>query len=329
MKVSVIVAAYNIEKYIQRCLESISFQTLKDIEIIVVNDGSIDSTLEIIENMANREDRIKIINQQNKGLIEARKSGLNVANGEYVLFVDGDDWIEKNSLEMLYSNAKQNCSDIVMYNFFVSSDTKREKRRVIISDLCSDDYLENIFLNKLIPSIWSKFIRLDFIRKNNVEFPSNISFAEDLATVSSLFMNNPRVSVLEKNLYNYYIREESITNTVNNKVLELDRAFNFIEKLLKQKEVYSKYKYTYEYMIYLHMFDFWGSRYWNIKGIGDELFKKYIRRNINIKENKYINDMICRCSLGKKIRIRLYHRNYNLGKLYDYSLYMKNMIINN
>ena len=81
MKVSVIVAAYNIEDYIQRCLESISFQTLKDIEIIVVNDGSVDSTLEIINNIANGDKRVKIINKENKGLIEARKSGLKLPVG--------------------------------------------------------------------------------------------------------------------------------------------------------------------------------------------------------------------------------------------------------
>ena len=101
MKVSVIIPAYNIEDYIGRCLESIIKQTLKDIEIIVVNDGSNDNTLAIINVFARKDNRIKIVDKKNKGSIEARKSGFKVANGEFILFIDGDDWIENDCLEIL------------------------------------------------------------------------------------------------------------------------------------------------------------------------------------------------------------------------------------
>ena len=99
-KISVIVAAYNVEEYIERCLNSLVDQTMDDIEIIVVNDGSKDATLEKIDQYTG-DRRIKVIDKENCGLIEARKSGLSVAEGEYVQFVDGDDWLKKDACEKL------------------------------------------------------------------------------------------------------------------------------------------------------------------------------------------------------------------------------------
>ncbi|MDU4936124.1 MAG: glycosyltransferase family A protein, partial [Peptostreptococcaceae bacterium] len=102
MKVSIIIAAYNIEDYINRCLNSIVNQSFKDIEIIVVNDGSTDNTINIINNFAKNDVRIKVIDKKNGGLIEARKSGLARASGEYILFLDGDDWLHIEAIEKLY-----------------------------------------------------------------------------------------------------------------------------------------------------------------------------------------------------------------------------------
>ena len=113
MKVSIIVAAYNIEDYIKRCMYSIVNQTFKDIEIIVVNDGSTDNTLNIINDFAKNDARIKIIDKKNGGLIEARKSGLEIASGEYILFLDGDDWLHLEAIEKLYQEAKKDNFDIV------------------------------------------------------------------------------------------------------------------------------------------------------------------------------------------------------------------------
>ena len=93
-EVSVIIIAYNIEQYIEKCIKSVINQTFKEIEILIVNDGSTDKTLSIINEWALKDKRIKIINQVNKGAIEARKAGLDKCNGKYVLFVDGDDWLE-------------------------------------------------------------------------------------------------------------------------------------------------------------------------------------------------------------------------------------------
>ena len=115
-KVSIIVPAYNAENYIEKCILSLTKQTLKEIEIIVVNDGSIDNTSSILSAIANKDSRIKIINQENKKQGAARNRGLEIAQGEYIIFVDSDDEIELNYCEELYNTAQKYNADIVTTN---------------------------------------------------------------------------------------------------------------------------------------------------------------------------------------------------------------------
>ena len=111
--ISVIVPVYNVEKYVEECVESILNQTLKNTEVLIVNDGSTDKSNELVNNLANKDNRITVINQSNKGLSIARTVGVNLARGEYVSFIDSDDWIEKSMCEEMYKSAKNNNCDIV------------------------------------------------------------------------------------------------------------------------------------------------------------------------------------------------------------------------
>ena len=179
IKVSIAIAAYNIEDYVSRCLESVVAQTLKDIEIIVVNDGSTDNTLYKIQNFGKVDDRIVVVNQKNKGLIEARKSALRVAKGEYILFIDGDDWLKLNCVEVLYNKAKLKESDIVLFNSFRAfEDGRLEKYRSFEENLdLNSDNVKKILSGEIKANIWSKFIKLYFIKINNIKYPSNITYA--------------------------------------------------------------------------------------------------------------------------------------------------------
>ena len=118
VKVSVIIIAYNVDKYIEKCINSVINQTLNELEIIIVNDGSTDSTLDKINNAKINDNRFIVINQSNAGVMEARKSGLNIAKGEYILFIDGDDWIEKECIEKLYLQTQNEKYDILLFNAF-------------------------------------------------------------------------------------------------------------------------------------------------------------------------------------------------------------------
>lgn len=317
IKVSIIVPAYNIEKYIYKCIDSIKKQTLKEIEIIIVNDGSTDSTLNIINNLALKDSRIKIIDKKNEGSIEARKSGLELANGEYILFVDGDDWLELGAIELLYKKSVENNLDILIYNAYSSYDDRKEQFNIFNKNL-TEDMFECLLLGKIQPCLWSKFIKLEYIKNNNVEFVSDISYAEDLATTASLFMHNPNLGYLNDYLYNYYQRDNSITKTVNNRVLEIDEAIKFIKRKMKEKGLYNKYKDEYEYMIYTHIIENQLlSIYYKYESIGKKLHKQYKDNNININKNKYIKEKIAKYPLSQRIRTRAYCKSYSWGKLYD------------
>ena len=115
VKISIIVPVYNTEPYLEQCLDSIINQTLEDIEIICVNDGSTDNSLSILEEYASKDNRIRIINQENKGQGFARNNGLKNVNGEYVLFVDSDDWIELNTCEALYKKVNELDLDMLFF----------------------------------------------------------------------------------------------------------------------------------------------------------------------------------------------------------------------
>ena len=132
--VSVIVAAYNIEGYIERCLNSIVNQTFKDLEIIVVNDGSTDKTLKKIQDIAEKDSRIIIIDKVNGGVNSARNTGLKKSKGEYILFVDGDDWLELDAIDKLYKNIKDRNLDVLVYNAYNAYNTEKKQLHTFLND---------------------------------------------------------------------------------------------------------------------------------------------------------------------------------------------------
>ncbi|MGL6058973.1 MAG: glycosyltransferase family 2 protein [Culicoidibacterales bacterium] len=317
-QVSVIIAAYNIEKYIDKCIESIVNQTLRKIEVIVVNDGSTDSTLEIIKGKAGKDNRIKIVDKQNAGLIEARKSGLAVAKGEYLLFVDGDDWLELEALDVLYKKATSDNYDIVCYNAYWSFDDYKEKVRTF-SDSCGKDYLENLFLSQIKPAIWAKFIKKSYIETNEIEFASHISYAEDLATVASLLMHNPKVGFEKANLYNYYQRENSISKTITPNILrDLEEAVRIIGMNLKKNKLYDIYENAYKYMIFEHMIYHTTIKLTNENKLDIiELYKKYEKEKFYKHKNRYIKAEFNKQPIAAKIRLYLYAHKYSYGRTFD------------
>ena len=127
--VSIIVPIYNEEKYLGHCLESLLDQSYENLEIICVNDGSTDNSLEILNEYSKRDFRVKLFVQPNQGLSISRNNGLSKANGEYVLFVDCDDWIERDTIKLLYENAQMNDSEVVLYNS-VEEYTNRQRKRI-------------------------------------------------------------------------------------------------------------------------------------------------------------------------------------------------------
>lgn len=320
IKVSVIIAAYNVDKYIERCINSVINQTLHDLEVIIVNDGSTDSTKDKINNAIGNDKRVKVINKSNAGLIEARKSGLNIAEGKYILFIDGDDWIERECIERLYLKSEEEKADILLFNAFSVENNIKSIMKTFnngITDKIRLNPLKYFLLGEIIPTIWSKFIRRDFIDSNNIELPSNISYAEDLATVASLLMESPKIGFLDESLYNYYYRDSSISRKMSDKVLEIDKAIDFIEKRLNEKELYNIYKLEYEKMVCRQLLISRILRERKLYPQRKKVYDQYKKRKINIVNNKYIYDELNYGNFNIRTRVKLYNINYNLGTAYD------------
>lgn len=233
-KISVIIPVYNVENYIEKCIQSVLSQTLNDIEIIVVNDGTLDNSMKKIEKY---RDKLIIINQENQGLSAARNTGLKYATGEYVFFLDSDDWIEKTSLETLYNNSGN--SDIVFSNYYFFDETKN----LIFKN--SFDFDKKIFQQNLGKYFLtcnseiiacSKLYKRVFLIKNSLEFTSDI-IHEDEEFTFKVYMLSNKIKILDK-FYGYYYRvnrKNSIMSSYN-----IEKGYNSI------KQIENNLKYFYE-----------------------------------------------------------------------------------
>lgn len=319
IKASIIIAAYNIEDYIGRCIESCINQTLKDIEIIIVNDGSTDKTLDVIRKY--NDSRIKIIDKKNEGLIEARKSGFKIANGEYILFVDGDDWINIDTLSILYKTAKEKNYDIVCYKWMWKYDDGTEEigwdSEKLVENNCK--LLDVFFEKKINHNIWSKFICKKFIIENNIEFPSGFSYGEDLAFTYTLAMYKPSYKVIDENLYYYYKRKGSLDNCISCKTSEITKALKFVKKQLEKNNLYNEYKEEFEYMCYMENYYIRKNYIFNNKNkISTDIYKgwKSLKININSKNNRFYRYMHAKDTIKDRILEGIFKKNYTMGYLY-------------
>lgn len=242
LKISVMVPVYNTSKYLKKCLESISTQSLKDIEIIVVNDGSTDKSLEIIKEFKEKDNRIIIINKKNGGLTSARNAALEVAQGKYCLNVDSDDYIEKDYLEDLYKRAEKDNLDMVISNIIFSYENK--KKNYILNDLNIIDteiidgieYLKKFYIKNPYGYTWNKLIRREIYVKYDLKYNEKIFMLEDMELIGRLSYFCKRIGKVNKAYYNYR-QGGNPSNLVTEKNL-LDRYICYC----CLKEFYLKYE---------------------------------------------------------------------------------------
>lgn len=220
VKVSVVVPAYNAEKMIVICLDSLVKQTMAEAEFIIVNDGSKDNTESIIQEYAIKDKRIKLINQTNQGVSEARNTGLAHCTGKYVAFVDADDCLLKNdALDTLYKNAEHERVDIVAYGnvtSIIGSDYQRryhiKNRDLIVKE--TDIYKAlclTLFNPEYRPSVWNKLYRKEII--SNIKFKSYKEIiSEDTLFNIEAFISGESILLLDEDLYGYHIVEESLSH---------------------------------------------------------------------------------------------------------------------
>lgn len=247
-EISVIVPAYNVEKYIERCLFSLIDQDIKEkYEIIVINDGSTDNSLEMIEALAAKHDIIRVYSQKNGGLSAARNAGITRARGKYIAFVDSDDYVEMSYLSAMYRAAECSGADIVCCNFRSVKDGGGFGGMDGVFKHRGGVYEAKKLLNSLLLDIsmrnyaWNKLYRRGLFTENNIEFPVGKIY-EDMRTIPRLFYHSRRIAVVSGVLYNYVQHEGSITGTMTpKKVFSYIDAYGDIRRLLDEKQIYPKY----------------------------------------------------------------------------------------
>ncbi|MCQ2301566.1 MAG: glycosyltransferase [Bacteroidales bacterium] len=220
MKLSIIIPAYNVEQFLPKCLDSIFEQNCSDFEVVVVNDGSNDGTLALLEGYAGKHSNLNVITQDNAGMSTARNRGLEVAQGEYVMFVDSDDWLCDNALSSLYPYL--NGEDVVCFNakkYVEDKDVFVENNRPFPNRVMSGwDYFNN---QRLIPAeihfvcVWQRAYRREFLDANNLRFADGILRAEDDLFSTMVMYHAKSVKAVDLCCYVYRIRQSSITTTVN------------------------------------------------------------------------------------------------------------------
>ncbi len=206
IKISIIVPVYNGEKYFAECIQSILDQSFADIEIIVINDGSTDGSLSLIERYAQNDSRIVVINQKNKGVSAARNAGLSKARGDYIMFVDADDYIaRKDALELLIDFSKENGNpDVVCFRRV--GDTRGRKAPSGYSKL-NDSIIGRMIVDETINTLWDKLYKKSIIKENSIKFPVGIRMAEDLLFNVQYFCEAKTIGFFDEELY--YYREEN------------------------------------------------------------------------------------------------------------------------
>lgn len=317
--ISVIVPVYNVEKYLSRCLESIINQTYKNIEVVCIDDGSPDKSINILKQYEKKDKRIKIIRQENKGLSGARNTGIKKSNGEYIFFVDSDDWLPKNAIELLYKTIEKDKSDICIGNLvktYPKKNKEKKLKKMTNSIFTLTSYLEYSIKNKnFTANVVNKLYRSKIIKQSKILFKEKILY-EDFFFVIQYFSYTRKISMIKENVYYYYLeRSDSIVNNINKGDLDSFQNVADIENFLinNNHEEILNLKYFQNYIFE-----------WLLSATVSKLFKS---RNIELTEKMY--ELIRNNKVFKKY-YKLYQKNKIFGTKKIFAmifLYNKNLFI--
>lgn len=303
MKVSVIVPVYNVEKYLAKCLDSLVNQTLEDIEIIVVNDGSPDNSEKIIlEYKEKYPDKIIYLKKENGGLSDARNFGFKHARGEYISFIDSDDYVSVDTFELLYEKAKTNDFDMVICDLnYIYPDKKQFVHCNLNHDLLTKNEVKK-HMSFLYPAVWNKLYKKELIK--NLSFKKDIWY-EDVEFNFRVYPETKSIGYVERPLIQYVQREMSISKTIDKRLFHYIENFNGLIEYYQKNNFYNDYYYELEYSYVRYLYATF------IKQISytsdEELFQKAFHEAMENVNNNFPN----------------YKKNPYLKKLNGKNIYLK------
>lgn len=296
--ISVIVPVYKVEEYLRRCIDSIINQTYKNLEIILVDDGSPDNCGKICDEYAKKDDRINVIHKENGGLSDARNAGIDIANGKYITFIDSDDYVSEDYVEFLYSLIKENNADISMGKHFIIYKNDIINTGTDLKNILKPkEALEKmLYSNDLDVSAWAKLYKKELFQ--NIKYPKGRLY-EDAATTYKLIDKSKIIAFYSKPIYYYVIRDNSITNhNFNERKFELidstKEMCEYVNEKYPELKDASNRRLMYSYLSTLTQLTY-----------SKEIKKEYKKRLMNyIKENR--NKILKNKKIPQRDKIALY-----------------------
>ena len=255
-KISVIVPVYNTEKYLRRCVDSILAQTFTDFELLLIDDGSKDKSGEICDEYAKNDERIKVFHKANEGISATRKFGLLHIVGNFIQFIDSDDWLENTCLGDNLDLAEKTNADIIINDYYI--DVK--EKSILRFQKYNGNLIEDIFNGNVFGALWNKFFRADTIKSSGVGFIHNLSFCEDVVFLCELQKIVPNLNIVinDKAYYHYSSNSTSLTRKCSLcSVQSEERYINVIQKILpslpNEKLLYNKLSVKWGYLKLGHL----------------------------------------------------------------------------
>lgn len=213
--ISVIVPVYNVEKYIKKGIESLLAQSYQNIEIILVDDGSPDNSSAILDQYAKKDNRIKVLHQKNQGVSTARNNGIKISNGEYILFVDGDDYVRKDYVEYFYKLISKESAEMAV-NYDLFSALNSIHRHHEMGEVKSpEQIIEDIYLGKMNVAVWNKIYKKSFLENNNIRFDSKIWYGEGMLFNIECLSSTKKIAVGSRKVYYQVYNQNSAMRSFN------------------------------------------------------------------------------------------------------------------
>ena len=294
-RISVIVPVYNVEKYLRQCLDSIVGQTLDDIEIVVLNDGSTDGSLAIINEYAAKDERIQVIDKPNEGYGKTMNRGIEAATGEYIGIVESDDWIEPNMYETLYSIAKSHNVDVVKSRFITFDDTTGKEDVIWMSEHDTERVInprQSPAIFYVQPSIWSAIYKREFLNDKEIRFLESPGASyQDLGFNFKVWAMAERAYITMTPLVHYRVGHSGQSVKSNGKVFCVCDEYSEIERFM------ASYPVLFESLEKIVNRNKWNNYKWNLdrlEGENKETFHKQMRRELKpaLERNAiYLDDM--------------------------------------
>ncbi|WP_195244228.1 glycosyltransferase family 2 protein [Clostridium celatum] len=301
-QLSIIMPVYNAERYLNKCIESILGQSYNNFELIIINDGSIDGSKEICEYYSANDKRVKVINKTNEGQSAARNDGLKLAKGQYIQFIDADDWLELNACETLIKNIQIEEVDWVLASFNFVGKNRIEKVNFKSIKYNTNEFVDNMtkYLNHWAFNVlWNKIYKKEIIVANSISFTKELNYSEDLLFNLKYMKYSNSISIISNNIYNYNkVNEKSSTKqNIKNMYYTQKKAFEVIVKILrdnkwdnKENIVWIQKAYVdviYSYLRSVSLIDIFKNE--NLRLIFEDIECKKIMRELWYENGKYTN----------------------------------------